>query len=72
MNFMFGLLKDVQGNTGIVFFVDRLSKMTHLAAVPDTIDGEDTATLFIDRVFRQHGLLLAVISDRDPCFTGKF
>ncbi|CAI5714511.1 unnamed protein product [Hyaloperonospora brassicae] len=46
--------------------------MAHLAAVPDTIDGEGTATLFIDRVFRQHGLPLAIVSDRDPRFTGKF
>ena len=51
MDFLFGLPKDSYGNTGIVVFVDRLSKMAHLAAVPDTIDGEGTATLFIDRVF---------------------
>ena len=72
MDFLFGLPKDSYGNTGIVVFVDRLSKMAHLAAVPDTIDGEGTATLFIDRVFRQHGLPLAIVSDRDPRFTGKF
>ena len=53
-------------------FVDRLSKMAHLAAVPDSIDGEGTAKLFIDRVFRQHGLPVAIVSDRDPRFTGKF
>ena len=53
-------------------FVDRLSKMAHLAAVPDSIDGEGTAKLFIDRVFRQHGLPAAIASDRDPRFTGKF
>ena len=70
MDFMFGLPKDAQGNTGIVVFVDLFNKMAHLAAVPDTIDGEGTATLFIDRVFRLHGLLLAIISDRDPLFTG--
>ena len=46
--------------------------MTHLAAVPATIDGEGTAKLFIDRVFRQHGLPMAIVSDRDPRFTGKF
>ena len=28
--------------------------------------------LFIDRMFRQHGVPLAIISDRDPRFTGKF
>ena len=46
--------------------------MAHLAAVPDSIDGEGTAQLFIDRVFRQHGLPVAIVSDRDPRFTGKF
>ena len=72
MDFLLGLPKDLYGNTGIVVFVDRLSKMAHLAAVSDTIDGEGTATLFVDRVFRQHTLPLAIISDRDPRFTGKF
>ncbi|KAG3196275.1 hypothetical protein PC128_g7805 [Phytophthora cactorum] len=56
MDFVFGLPKDKAGNTGIVDFVDRLSKLAHLAAVPDTIDAEGTASLFLDRVFRQHGL----------------
>ncbi|KAG3081578.1 hypothetical protein PI124_g18731 [Phytophthora idaei] len=72
MDFVFGLLKDKAGNTGIVVFVDRLSKMTRLAAVPDTIDAEGTASLFLDRVFRQHGLTEAIVSDRDPRFTAKF
>ena len=42
MDFVFGLPKDSAGNSGIVVFVDRLSKMAHLAAVPDSIDGEGT------------------------------
>ena len=50
MEFMFRLPKDVHDNAGIVVFVDRLIKIPHLAAVPDTIDGEVTATLFNDRV----------------------
>ena len=69
---MFGLPKDSDGNAGIVVFVDRLSKMDHLVAVLDSIDSKGTAMLFIDRVFLQHGLPLAIISDRDPRFTGKF
>ena len=72
MGFVFGLPKDSHGNTGIVVLVDRLSKMAHLAAVPDSIDGVGTAELFIDRVFRQHGLPVAIVSDRDPRFTSKF
>ncbi|KAG3017402.1 hypothetical protein PC121_g9634 [Phytophthora cactorum] len=72
MDFVFGLPKDKACNTGIVVFVDCLSKMAHLAAVPDTIDGEGTALLFLDRVFRQHGLPEAIVSDRDPRFAAKF
>ena len=72
MDFMFGLLKDAHGNASIVVFVDRLIKMAHLVAVQDIINGEVTATLFIDRLFRQHGLPVELVSDRDPRFTGKF
>ncbi|CAH0489254.1 unnamed protein product [Peronospora farinosa] len=72
MDIVFRLPKDSHGITGIVVFVDRLSKMTHLAAVPDSIDGMGTSELFIDRVFRQHGLPVAIVSNRDPRFTGKF
>ena len=72
MDFVFGLPKDSEGNTDIVVFVDRLSKMAHLAALPDSIDAESTAKLFIDRMFRQHGLPVEIVSDRDSRFTGKF
>ena len=68
MDFVFGLPKDAQGNTRIMVFVKHLSKMAHLAAVPDSIDGQGTAKLFIARVFRQHGLPVAIVSDRDPSF----
>ena len=61
MDFMFGLPKDAQGNTGIVVFVDRLRKIDHLADVTDTIDGEGTAAQFIDRVLRQQGLPVTIV-----------
>ena len=72
MDFSFGLLNHPCIDTGIVIFVDRFNKMAHLAAVPESIDGECTTTLFIDRVFRQHGLPIVIISGRDPRFTGEF
>ena len=71
MDFVFGLPKDGHGNTRSVVFVDRLSKMDHLAAVSIFIDSQDTAQLFVDRLLRQHGLLVAIVSDRDPRFTSK-
>ena len=72
MDFVFSLPKNSDGNSGIVVFVECLSKMYHLTAVPESIYGKGTASLFIDRVFRQHGLPLAIVADRDPRFTGKF
>ncbi|KAG3136114.1 hypothetical protein PI124_g22501 [Phytophthora idaei] len=40
--------------------------------LPDTIDGEGTALLFLDQVFRQHGLPEEIVSDRGPRFTARF
>ncbi|CAI5728962.1 unnamed protein product [Peronospora effusa] len=51
-------------------FVFGLPKNLH--GNTDSIDGESIAELFIDRGFRQHGLPVAIVSDRDPRFTSKF
>ncbi|KAG2808161.1 hypothetical protein PC113_g23976 [Phytophthora cactorum] len=70
LDFVFGLPADDHGNTGILVFVCRLSKMVHLAPVPDTITGEQTARLFVDGVFRHHGLPETFVSDRRACQPG--
>ncbi|KAG3100052.1 Transposon Tf2-6 polyprotein [Phytophthora idaei] len=72
LDFVFGLPADDHGNTGILMFVCRLSKMVHLAPVPDTVTGEHAARLFVDGVFRHHGLPETFVSDRDPRFTAAF
>ncbi|POM66963.1 Pol protein [Phytophthora palmivora] len=45
-------------------------KMAHLAPVRDKVTGKQTAQLFLDSVFHYHGLPEAIVSDRDPRFTG--
>lgn len=72
MDFMFGLPADPAGNTGIVVFVDRLSKFCHIAAVKPSITAVATAKIFFDVVFRHHGLPEFLVSDRDPRFTSHF
>ncbi|KAG3146244.1 hypothetical protein PC128_g24046 [Phytophthora cactorum] len=72
LDFVFGLPADDHGNTGILVFVCRLSKMYHLAPVPDTVTGEHVARLFVDDIFRHHGLPETFVSDRDPRFTAAF
>ncbi|KAG3200806.1 hypothetical protein PC128_g4340 [Phytophthora cactorum] len=72
LDFVFRLPADDRGNIGILVFVCRLSKMVHLAPVPDTVTGEHAARLFVDDVFRHHGLPETFVSDRDPRFTAAF
>ncbi|KAG6617742.1 pol protein [Phytophthora cinnamomi] len=72
LDFVFGLPADDRGNTGVVAFVCRLSKMAHFAPVRDNVTGDEVARLFMDGVFRHHGLPETIVSDRDPRFTAAF
>ncbi|OWY91344.1 reverse transcriptase, partial [Phytophthora megakarya] len=72
MDFVFGLPRDSRRKTGIVVFVDRFSKMVHLAAVAAEVTSVQTARLFVDMVFKHHGMPTDFVSDRDPRFTARF
>lgn len=64
-DFIFGLAPNNQDRTGILVFVDRFSKMTHMVPVYATITTIQTAMHFIDAVFRHHRLPENIVSDRD-------
>ncbi|KAE9173591.1 hypothetical protein PF005_g26205 [Phytophthora fragariae] len=72
MDFIFGLPRDAKGRTGVLVFVDRFSKMVHLAPVAAEVTADVSAELFLDLVFRHHGLPESIVSDRDPRFTSAF
>ncbi|KAE8881599.1 hypothetical protein PF003_g34334 [Phytophthora fragariae] len=72
MDFIFGLPRDAEGRTGVLVFVDRFSKMVHLALVAAQVTADESAELFLDLVFRHHGLPESIVSDRDPHFTSAF
>ncbi|POM65195.1 DNA/RNA polymerase [Phytophthora palmivora] len=46
--------------------------MVHLAPVRDKVTGKQAAQLFLDSVFRYHGLPETIVSDGDLRFTGAF
>ena len=52
--------------------VDRLTKMAHFVLCNKTVTGEETTQLFIDNVYKYHGLPNDIISDQDTQFTSKF
>ena len=60
------------GYTAIAVFVDKLTKMVHLTCYTKEVTTMEYAKLFVDHVFRLHGLPEVIISDQDPRFTGKF
>ncbi|OWY95094.1 reverse transcriptase [Phytophthora megakarya] len=72
MDFVFGLPRDSRRKTGIVVFVDRFSKMVHLAAVAAEVTSIQTTRLFVDMVFKHHCMPNDFVSDRDPRFTALF
>ena len=72
MDFIFGLPKSIQGNTGIWTIVDRFSKQAHFLPVKKTIKAKHMANLFMFHIFKHHGLPTSIISDRDPRMTSLF
>ncbi|OWY98669.1 hypothetical protein PHMEG_00030509 [Phytophthora megakarya] len=72
VDFVFGLPRDSRRKTGIVVFVDRFSKIVHLAAVAAEVTSVRTARLFVGMVFKHHGMPNDFVLDRDPRFTARF
>lgn len=66
------LPETVNGNTCIVVFVDRLSKMVHFAAAPNNTGAYECANLFRHKMIRLHGLPRDIVSDQDARWKGKF
>ena len=62
-------LPESQGCTNLVVVTDRLGKGVICDGLP-SIDAETIAKWFIRVYYRQHALLLAVVSDRGRQFVG--
>ena len=72
MDFFTGFSQDTNNSMGILLFVDRFSKMAHLAAVLQSITAQGCARVFIDTIFRLLRVPRELVSDRDPRITTYF
>jgi len=56
----------VAGKDVILVVCDRLSKMAHFMATTEGTLAEELAWLFKNNVWKLHGLLKSVVSNREP------
>ena len=72
MDMVTDLPQTIKGFDSITVFVDRLTKMVHLAPSKKTDKASDVADLFIKEVFSRHGMPKQLVSDRGSVFTSNF
>lgn len=71
MDFVEGLPLSGSANV-ILVVVDKFSKFAHFIPLRHPFMAASVAKLFMDHVFKLHGMPLAIISDRDWVFTSRF
>jgi hypothetical protein len=71
MDYITGLPKS--GNKSLIMVVvDHLSKYSHFCALQHPFTASTVAQLFMDQVFKLHGMPHSIISDHDPTFKRNF
>jgi transposase InsO family protein len=60
------------GHDAIYVCVDRFTKMAHFCATTSSVTAEETAQLYLQHIFKLHGLPENTVSDRGTQFTSKF
>lgn len=71
MDFIVGL-PEVRQFDSIYVVVDRLSKYAHFIPCSSSITAEGVAKLFLNHIWKLHGVPRSIITDRDPKFVSAF
>eukprot|EP00253_Pinus_taeda_P003664 PITA_03664 len=72
MDFITGLPKSKKTNDSMMVVVDKLSKSAHFIPVQSTYRVAQITNIFMQNIFKLHGLLKTIISDHDVKFTSTF
>ena len=72
MDFVTGLPRSPRGHDAIWVIVDRLTKTAHFLPIQVTDSIEKLSRLYIREIIRLHGILVSIVSNRDPRFTARF
>jgi hypothetical protein len=61
------------GNKSVIMVVvDHLSKYAHFCSLQHPFTTSTVAQIFMDNIFKLHGMPHSIVSDRDPTFTSNF
>lgn len=71
MDFIEGL-PHIAGKFSIIVVVDRLTKYGHLIAINHPYTAKYNAEVFVEDIFKLHGLPQHIIMNRDPIFLSAF
>ena len=69
MDFMTHLPQTSRKHDAVWVIVDRLTKSAHFLVVRMTFTLEEFCKLYIREIVQLHGVLVSIVSDRDPRFT---
>ena len=72
MDFVIGLPRTQAGFDRVWVIIDRLTKTSHFLPFKTKWLVSRLAELFISEIVRLHGVLISIVSDRDPSFTSHF
>ena len=72
MDFVIGLPRTWRQHDAIWVIVYRLTKSAHFLPVSNDDPLDKLAQLYVEEIVRLHGLLISIVSDRDPRFTSRF
>lgn len=71
LDFITGLPSS-NGKNVIMVVVDRLSKYSHFFALGHPYSASQVAQVFLDNIYKLHGLPKAIVNDRDKVFLNHF
>ena len=72
MDFVVGLPLTGRKHDSIWVMVDRLTKSANFLPVRTDYSLGKWTEIYIEEIFRLHGIPVSIISDKDPRFTSRF